>query len=354
VAQCCRAFGGFSTQVLSLKLWPGALGEQYLPYADHTIREMYQVANYPEGLDDKEVQADPLAMLFRSVKDKKKFVIYVAKFGEFIKEVALLYLQLAKQYFPDEMLIPMIGKQEYVNISEFRKTGDVQLQITVKPMADDVNTMMGKQLSIQHALQYVGPNLKPDQVGHMIRQLPFANFDEAFSDMTLDYDSATNMILALERGEESAPSLQDTKEYMVKRLDKRMRESDFKMLAPQIQQNFLQTKKIYEQMIAEELKKLQAAQQGFIPTEGALIKTDMQVQMPNSTGGMKTTRAAFPYKALEWLDMKLKDQGMAQERLQSELSQGSMAEVSDLLSTGHKPANVSPPTGMGAPGGMLV
>lgn len=307
----------------------GRAGEQYLPYYDSKVSEMYVVGNMREELEDKDYQADPMGMLFRSAKDKKKFVIYVSKFELFLKEICLIYLNLAKQYFSDDMMIPMVGKQEMVNIPEFRSTGDVQLQITVKPMADDVNTMFGKALAINHALQFVGNQMSKDQVGHMLKQMPFANFDDAFSDMTMDYDSATNLLLAIERGENPQPSKVDNKDYMLKRLEKRMREADFMALPAPIQQNFLQIKSLYEEMSAAELKAMQAAQQGFIPTEGALIKTDMQVELPNSTGGFKTTRAAFPYKALEWLDMKLKEQGMAQDRMQTELSQAETAAISE-------------------------
>jgi hypothetical protein len=341
-------YTGVKPEILS-----GRTGEQYLPYLSAKISEMYQVASVPEALEDKDYQADPMGMLFRSAKDKKKFVIYISKFELFLKEVCLIYLNLAKNYFNDEMLIPMVGKNEFVNIAEFRQTGEVQLSIQVRPMSDDVNTMFGKALAINHALQYVGPNMKPDQVGHLLRQMPFANFEDSFSDLTMDFDGATNLILALERGEQVEPSPSDTKEYMIKRLDKRMRESDFRMLAPQVQQNFLQIKQAYQSMIAEELKKIQAAQQGFIPTEGALIKTDMNVEMPNSIGGMKTTRAAFPYKALEWLDMKLKEQGMAQERLQGELSQAEISDVSSMLQQpGQGPAPQEPPPSQGPDFGM--
>lgn len=306
----------------------GRTGEQYLNYLQSQITEMYQVANLAEELEDKQTQADPYAMLFRSVRDKKKFTIYVSKFENFLRKVCLLYLSLAKHYLTDEMLIPAIGKNEYVNMQEFRSTQPLQFQVEVKPMSDDINTLFGKALSINHAIQYLGPNMEKDQVGHLLRQMPFANFDESFSDFTLDYDTATNMILALERGEQVEPAQSDNKQYMLKRLDKRMRMSDFRLLDPQIQNMFFQVKQAYEQMIVAEMKAMQAAQQGFIPTGGALIKTDLQVMVPNTTGGVKTTRAAFPVEALEWLDKKLKDQGIAQERMQSELSQAEIAQVS--------------------------
>jgi hypothetical protein len=315
-------YSGIKPEILE-----GRTGEQYLPYMMSQIDEIYKVANMAEEIEDKQYQADPFGMLFRSVKDKKKFVIYSAKFELFLKEVCLLYLSLAKQYFSDDMLIPMIGKNEVVNIAELRGTDDVQFSVEVKPMSDDVNTMMGKSLAINHALQYVGPQMSKDQIGQMLREMPFANFDGAFDDMTLDYDSATNVILSLDRGEQVVPSKGDNKDYMIKRLDKRIRSADFKLLPGPVQQSFLQIKGVYEQMVQQELKELQAAQQGFIPTGGALIKTDLQVELPNSVGGMKITRAAYPIEALQWLDERLKQQGMAQDRLQGEVSQAEMNSI---------------------------
>jgi hypothetical protein len=306
----------------------GRTGEQYLPYMDGQIREMYQVANLTDEVEErKQAESNPYGMLFRSVKDQRKFTIYVEKFEGFLKQICITYLSLGKQYFDEGMLIPMIGKAEYVNIPEFKSTQELQYQIEVKPMSDDINSMFGKMLAINHALQYVGPQMDKEQLGMMIRQMPYANAEEGFSDFTLNYDIATNFILALERGERPEPSASAPKEYMLRRLDKRMMEADFNILPEPIKATFEQAKQTFQQLIVQDQQQIQRAEQGFIPAGGPLIKTDLQVSEPNTTGGMKTTRQAFPVESLMWLQKQLEIQGQSQEFLQSQLPPAEVAQI---------------------------
>lgn len=310
----------------------GRAGEQYASYMAGQIDEMYEVANLREEREERNKQeGDPMAMFYRSVKDQRKFSLYVEKFEEFLKRIAQTYLGLAKHYFTPDMLIPMVGKSEYVNIPEFKTTKDIFYSIEIKPMADDVNTMVGKMMTVKHALQYVGNQLGKEDIGKMLRTMPFANFDESFSDMTLDYDLAENFILALERGENPQPAKSDNKVYMLKRLDKRMREPDFATLPPQVQEKYALAKEIYQEMQTMEMVELQRAQQGFIPLDGPLIKTDLQIEMPNSTGGVKITRAAFPVTALQWLQKQIEAQGTTQQMLQDQLSNAELASLAGRL-----------------------
>lgn len=308
----------------------GRAGAQYLDYMANQISEMYDVANLNEE-EKTPNTADPYGLLFRSVKEQKKFTIYVEKFEHYIKRIVTTYLRLAKHYLPDDMVIPMIGKNEAVNIQEFRSTQDLRTQVKVMPMSDDVNTMFGKWLAINHAIQYAGNSLGKEDIGRLMRQVPFGNFEESFGDFTLDYDLANNFILAMERGENPQPSPADNKEYMIKRLQKRIRESDFKFLPPQVQQAFVQAKETYTQMDADEKLALQRAQQGFIPTDGPLIKTDLQVEEPNTTGGTKTTRKAFRISSLQWLEKQLQAQGSMIETT-SEFDQATQTQIAEKLS----------------------
>lgn len=318
----------------------GRTGEQYLPYMDGQIREMYQVANLTDEAEErKQLESNPYGMLFRSVKDQRKFTIYVEKFEGFLKDVCSTYLQLAKHYFDEEMLIPMVGKSEFVNIPEFKNTQELECQIEVKPMSDDINSMFGKMLSINHAIQYLGPQMDKEQQGMLIRQMPFANEEEALSDFTLNYDIATNFILSIERGEKPEPSMSAPKVYMLGKLDKRMMESDFNMLAPEIQRAFQYARQMFQKQLVQEQQEIQRAQQGFIPSGGPLIKTDLQVSEPNTTGGMKTTRQAFPVEALMWLQKQLEIQGQSQEFMQSQLSQ---AEVGQLAGQFNQQSQAQP------------
>lgn len=305
----------------------GRSGAQYLDYLQQQIAEMYQVAGISEDMEQKPNQAaDPMGLLFRSVKDQKKFVIYVEKLEHFLKRVCKLYLRLAKKYLDDAALIPMVGKAEIVNIQEFRDTKDIDTDIKVIPMTDDINTMWGKWLSINHMLQYSSAQLGTQDIAQLAKNLPFGNFAESFSDATLDYDSATNFMLAIERGEQPQPAGTDNKQYMLKKIGNRMRQSDFSYLSPQIQQYYAQVNQVYTQMLAEEQAAIQREQAGFIPTTGPLVRTDLKAEVPNASGGMKTVSKSFPIDALAWLEKQMSAQGASLESL-AQLDQSSQARI---------------------------
>ena len=187
-------------------------------------------------------------MLFRS---------YIEKFEHFLKRICKLYLRLAKHYLDEQTLIPLIGKSEYVNIPEFKTTEDIDTTIKVIPMVDDINTMWGKWLSINHMIQYSSAQLGKEDIARIARNMPFGNFEESFSDIMLDYDLAENFMLAIERGEQPQPSQADNKEYMIKKLQNRIRAADFSLLNPQIQQYYLTVSEQYMQMSAQEKLEIQ-------------------------------------------------------------------------------------------------
>jgi hypothetical protein len=309
----------------------GRSGAQYLDYMQSQIAEMYDVANISEVGADKQTQtADPYGLLFRSVKDQKKFTIYNEKFEHYLRRVCKLYLNLAKEYFDENMLIPMVGKAEHVNIPEFKTTKALDTLIKVMPMTDDVNSMFGKWMAINHMLQYSSSQLGKEDIGRLARNIPFGNFEESFSDIMLDYDLGTNFILALERGENVQPSGADNKTYMIKRLENRTREADFSMLDQQIQLRYKQSLEILYKMEADEKMEIQRAQSGFIPMSGPLIRTDLKTEVPNSSGGTKTVSKSFPVDSLAWLEKQMGAQGASVEDLMG-LAQHSQAEISSEI-----------------------
>ena len=320
----------------------GRSGAQYLDYLAAQIEEMYQVAGISEDMEMKPVQgADPMGLLFRSVKDQKKFVIYIEKFEHFLKRICKLYLRLAKHYLDEQTLIPLIGKSEYVNIPEFKTTEDIDTTIKVIPMVDDINTMWGKWLSINHMIQYSSAQLGKEDIARIARNMPFGNFEESFSDIMLDYDLAENFMLAIERGEQPQPSQADNKEYMIKKLQNRIRAADFSLLNPQIQQYYLTVSEQYMQMSAQEKLEIQRAQSGFIPTTGPLVRTDLKTEVPNASGGMKTVSKSFPIDALAWLEKQMEAQGVSLETLQN-LDQSSQAGIANKVNQGSAGGNLPP------------
>lgn len=305
----------------------GRSGAQYVDYMQAQITEMYQVAGVSEDMEYKEPKGnEPMGLLFRSVKDQKKFSMYAEKFEHFLKRVCKLYLKLAKEYFDEETLVPMVGKSEFVNIAEFKNTRDIDTNIKVVPMTDDINTMFGKWMSINHMIQFSSTQLGKEDIARIARNLPFGNFEESFKDLTLDYDLADNFILAIDRGEQPQPGLNDNKEYMAKRLSNRMRQPDFPMLPPEIQQYYQMALNQYQQMLAQDKAELQRAESGFIPTTGPLIRTDLKAEVPNASGGMKTVSKSFPIDALAWLEKQMQAQGASVETLM-QLSEEQKAQI---------------------------
>lgn len=303
-------------------IMPGRTGEQYLPYVQSCISELYQVANIDEDAAEKSASADPYENLYRSLRDKKKFSMYAEKFENFLVENCRTYLDLARHYFDENMLIPAIGKAEYVNISEFKNSSPLCTRVKLEPMSDDINEMMGRHLTFNHILQYVGNQLSKDDIGKFLRNMPFANNDEMLDDFTLDYDTAMNVILALDRGQPVMPFKSDNPEYVLKRLGARMQKPDFRLLPPQIQMNYDKTKSLYEQLLAQKAQELKMAESQFIPSGGAMIKVDYYV--PDPTNSARSVRATVPAESVDWLIKMLSAQGSAQEQLMGQKPQMQM------------------------------
>jgi len=159
--------------------------------------------------------------------------------------------------------------------------------------------------------------------------MPYANFDGSFDDMTIDYDSVQNMLLALDRGEPVQPSQYGDLEYKIKRLTLRTEKPDFKYLPPNVQQSYQQTINQFSQLEAQKQVQIQRAQQGYIPTGGQLLGCDFFVSDPaNPT---RTRRARLPSESVQWLVTQLEAQGQGLEQLEN-LNSGSQAQIASLMS----------------------
>jgi hypothetical protein len=181
------------------KIMAGRDGSQYLAYLQSQIAELYDVMNVNEDSVEKDGQLDPYALLFRSASQKKKFQRYIKKFERFLVEVAKTFIELARIHLPDNAVIFAVGRKEQVNISEFRGSSDLCYQIKIKPQSDDIETKMGKQLVLNHLVQYTGAQMNKQDIGKIVRLMPYANLEEGLADLTIDFDAGTNMILALDR-----------------------------------------------------------------------------------------------------------------------------------------------------------
>lgn len=305
----------------------GRNGQQFVDTINNNIDEMYKVANVLEDSEEMPAQMDAYTLLFRSIRNKKKFMIYSSKVERFLIKMWEVALETARGYMDESHLIPMVGKKEYVNISEFKNSDKRGSRIQVMPMEDDMDSMMGKQLMINHVLQYAGSNLGKEDIGKLMRVSPFANEQEAFEDFTIDYDCATNDILAIERGEVPYVNPYGNLEYTVNRLTHRMKQADFNLLQPQIIETFKAYEKALQDAIVERERNIQALKESRIPIDGFLVTVQLKRTDPK-TGKQDNIR--LPYSSIQWLVDSLEKQGASQESLEM-MNQGALSEVSSMM-----------------------
>jgi hypothetical protein len=294
----------------------GRTGAQYLDYMLGNIKEMYQLAEIDED-DAPTGDMDAFTLLFRAGAKKQRFQRYVSRFELFLKDVCQTYLKMARYYLPDSAIIQATGAAEAVNIAEFKQLPQDLIRIKLEPQTEDLESKMGRQLSLTHILQYVGNKLPERELGKIIKMLPYANVDESFSELTSDYESAENEILALDRGETPLISEVDNHEYIAGHLTARMKKADFKLMHPFLQQGYKDAVAAHMQFAQEKQQALARANSGFIPDGGTLIGVDYFVQDPNNPE--RTRRARLPYASVEWLVQKLKEQGAFQDEIISQM-----------------------------------
>lgn len=296
----------------SPEIMPGRSGEQYVAYAQNTVSEMYQLAD----LDEEETAAnlEPHTLLYRAASQKKKFSRPIKTFEGFLKRICQTALRLAKYHMPDDMVVFSVGRSEAVNIPEFKNSNDQSLEIVIEAQTDDIESKLGRQLSITNALQYVGSQMDQDMIATMIKQLPYANGDQIFSKMTINDDMAQNDMLALDRGE--FPVIQQTQphEFLVNRATMRMNQPDFMLLSEQVQQAYEEYNAAHLAVVEEQKQAMLRAQSGFIPDGGAMVGVDFFMQDPNNPE--RTRRARVPYDSLNWLIQKLQDQGTFKRQME--------------------------------------
>lgn len=290
----------------------GTNGDQYLAYIDQQTKEMYELAKVPYRDSEKATTSqDVMGLLFRSYKDKKRFSYYGEKFERFLCQATELSIELCRTYMSEEEMIPMIGKNERVNISEFKNDDPLCTIVKTRPRTDDFVSVMGKSIQVSQILQYAGSSLSPSDIGKLARNLPFLNDELIIEDSVLDYDLAVNTILALDRGEDPPISDAEDHKYMIRKLTNRMKKPDFKILSKEIRTAYQDRLDQHNRFWIGQQQEAAMAASGFIPAGGGLIAVDMYVENEG-----KQRRARFPAEALHWLAGKLATQGTQLEETQ--------------------------------------
>ncbi len=321
---------------------PGRTGEQYLGYANSIIAELYQVAMLSEELEEKQpAQIDPYALLLTSSKWKARFSMHSQKLERFLIEVTELSLELYRHFIEEDTLIYDIGTGEIINIPEFKNSQKLCYQIKVEAQSEDIESRIGKKMSIDRYIQYAAGQLQKEDLGKFLRLDPYLNKEQMFADFTSEYDNSVNDILAMDRGE--LPLVNEYKyadpNYPIKRFTARMSQSDFSYLPPQAQQMYVKIVQLYSNILQKKIQDTAALNSQFIPSGGALVRSDMWVPDPKDPS--KQVRASFPYEALSWLKGRMDEQGSTQEALNSQ-RQAVISDMANQMRAASQPPQMSP------------
>jgi len=284
----------------------GRSGAQYLDYAKDTKLDMYDAANIDYATLNKQPTGDSFQMLFAAMKDKKKFVKYVNKYGRFEVQIFKTALKMAKQYLSADNMISIAGKKEAINIEEFKTMEDNGFEFKVESSTGDIESKFGKVLSLTHVLQYAGSSLDPAQIGQVIKSLPYGNDARAFNTITVKSDNAENLLLSLDRGEYIPTLKHDDHEFMLQALYNRIKSSDFVTLPQEVQALYEQKIIEQEDALAMMNQQLQQSQMGAIPAGGFL--TTVNASWFNESTN-RVERIKVPAEAIKWLMEKLNAQG---------------------------------------------
>jgi hypothetical protein len=288
----------------------GRSGDQFLATLQSNISEIYSKTGVPENWDEKAMDTDVMASLYKNMRQKMRFSLYGEKFSEFLTDIIEDMLRLKKAYMSDESFFRVTGKSEYANIDEFRSLDDLGYQVKIEEGTEDLESRFGRYMSTMQSMQYVGSSLDQNTIGLMLKNLPFSNNDEIHSRMTINYENAKNIMLALDRGEYPAISDIEDPLYVSSELNHRMRKADFRYLTPQIQAAYSAQVQAYNELQASKLREVQMAEQGFIPFDGPKVPVDgMYETVIGANGQEKSVRVQVEQSALNWLLEKKKQQG---------------------------------------------
>jgi hypothetical protein len=167
-----------------------------------------------------------------------------------------------------------------------------------------------------------------------MKQLPFLNGDEIFAEYTIQYETARNIMLALDRGEVPEIVESGDPDYFFKQLEMRKYKADFRFLPFQIQNNYQQQIDAYKELYNTKLMEVQRAKDGFIPADGPMVPIEgMYETVMGSNGQAKQQRVQIYQSSLQWLIEQLKAQKIAFGQIET-LPLGQQAALAETYNQG--------------------
>ena len=304
----------------------GRVGEQFINVINMNIDQMYQKGNVQEAFEQQNKQVDAHTALFQSARQKATYNDYVCKYENFLKNVYMKVLKLTKMYMKDEALVYIAGSDEQVNIPEYKTMDDLGFEIAAEQQSMDAESKLGRALDIQKVLQY-GANFDGAQLAALVKHMPYLNNEAVLETFPgyVDYQNALNDICRIDRGDQSVLNIRryENHDYMIQALTARSKKPDYEFLPEQVKQLYDLKIQAHEQIKVEQIQQQRSMEADFIPTGGALLKVEgLFVNDGLTARGQPKVRAVrIPQESLDWLQERLKVQGLQLEVLEQQQEQ---------------------------------
>ena len=311
----------------------GRSGAQYLEYMQSQIDEMYKVANVFEYGNKDDAGNNPWGLVQKNMKEQERFSLYGEKIERFLEAVCKASMLFYKQKCTEQGLIQDIGRDEAVNVKEFKNDTGMAELIKLEPRTEDANSRFGRMMRINHVLQF-SPELPPEQKALYIKALPEGNELEATKLALRDFNTLRNVQLKLERGEDAPVRYRENHQYMAEGLTARLSEPEADTFADEIIQAYEARIQQHEQFLAQQQQEMMRLQAEQFPMGGGLVSCDLWVEVPNADGtGTKKERVKLPAQSIDELRLRLEKQGFSQETLNQ--MRGDVAADVARMSTGN-------------------
>jgi hypothetical protein len=322
---------GLTYQGQAPTILPGRDGSQYQGYVDRQAVEMDDAILVDRIDQEKAAASDPWLLLFRSMKQQSHFVEYVEKMSEFWCHATFIALDLCRYYMDDEELIEAIGTDEIVNISEFRNSSPLCYKIQTEEHDESIESMLGRQMTVTQVLQYVGSSLTREDIGRIVKNLPFGNWKDDFERLTMKETNVKNDFLSIERGQLPPISEVDDSQFILEEVASRKKKRDFITLNPEVRQLYDQYEKIHEQKLQMEIEAKRALESEMIPTTGPMVACEMYV--PQEDPSKTPKRVRIPIDALEWLVKTLDAQGQTLDKMET-MNASQLMQIAQSMGAG--------------------
>ena len=320
--------GGINGQT-SFNYVPGDDGSRFVPIKQEYLNALRELSNVTEG-SDQPLQADLLANLYRSSKEKYGYLRNFENFAGFWRDIVEFVIQCSKYYLEDYHLAEVLSDYEVGNMGKFRENSFMEFDVDVRQRANDPDSIFMNFVGKQTLLQYTAKHMDPATLSSVIASMPLADLGNDVKEIRIMEDIYDNILTRVDDGDMSA--LQAVTEQIdphrfIGKVSLEMLKPSFEHKSEEVKQIYMQLKQMLEQLIQKiELQK-QQSELSSIPVNGPLMKVRGYI-VPNEKGSSK--EVALPSGVIEWVLNYLNQIGLTQERI-SVLDEQARSQVAEQL-----------------------